>query len=352
MSIQAQLFQWVHKKFKLIWQREHLFLFKDKVSLLVVDRFTQPISFKHGVGLARKIGMDLCCQLKINNQLQCEYVGTTDGDALLPNNYFSSLNKLPAKYSAVCFDFQHIGNDNAITTSTLWYQASLKLYMAGLQFAGSQYAHHAIGSAIAINLQDYMAVRGFPKRAAGEDFYLLNKLRKLKPIFDNRLFDKQQADKQQAIIRIQARDSARVPFGTGPKVAAILDQFEALKGLETNSPFIGQFYDSRVFYCLKQLLASTHDSRWLNEIYNENSPISQALLTIGFSKFHQHCKKQALSTTQIAYQFFIWFDAFKQLKFIHYLTESFYPKKFYSMAKLNLLKQRLSSQTKTLAKTR
>ncbi len=58
----------------------------------------------------------------------------------------------------------------------------------------------------------YAGVRGYPKRSAGEDFYLLNKICKLAPI--KRLLE--------PTLTIQARPSSRVPFGTGPALQRIV----------------------------------------------------------------------------------------------------------------------------------
>ncbi len=81
--------------------------------------------------------------------------------------------------------------------------------MAGLRFAGSPYAFHTIGSALAIHATAYARVRGFPKRLAAEDFYLLNKLAKVGTI---RSLDGEP-------IRLSARTSNRTPFGTGHALA-------------------------------------------------------------------------------------------------------------------------------------
>ena len=88
----------------------------------------------------------------------------------------------------------------------------MSYYVAGLAMAGSRYAHHSLGSTIAVHAKTYAAVRGYPKRSAGEDFYLLNKICKLAPV--ERLAG--------PALSIEARISARVPFGTGPALRRLL----------------------------------------------------------------------------------------------------------------------------------
>ena len=51
-----------------------------------------------------------------------------------------------------------------------------------MKYARSPYAFHTIGSTMAVSANHYAKVRGFPKREAGEDFYLLNKLAKVKTL--------------------------------------------------------------------------------------------------------------------------------------------------------------------------
>ena len=58
----------------------------------------------------------------------------------------------------------------------------------------------------------YAAVRGFPKRSAAEDFYLLNKIRKVGLVHSLNAQP----------IQLTMRASKRVPFGTGPAVEKIM----------------------------------------------------------------------------------------------------------------------------------
>ena len=101
--------------------------------------------------------------------------------------------------------------------ATRLYEYSLRYYVAGLSFAHSPYAFHTIGSTIAVNAAHYAKVRGFPRRQAGEDFYLLNKLAKVGAIMQLG------AETDCEPIDIAARLSDRVPFGTGAAVGKIME---------------------------------------------------------------------------------------------------------------------------------
>ena len=52
-------------------------------------------------------------------------------------------------------------------------------YEKSVSESGSIYGFTALGSTMVIGASTYAAVRGFPKKNAGEDFYMLNKIRKL-----------------------------------------------------------------------------------------------------------------------------------------------------------------------------
>src|SRR5260370_15593309 len=92
------------------------------------------------------------------------------------------------------------------------YELFLRSYVLGLADAGSPYAFHTLGSTVAVHTLAYAKVRGFPRRAAGEDFYLLNKLAKVGSI----------AQLDGAPLIIRGRRSHRLPFGTGAALNHIL----------------------------------------------------------------------------------------------------------------------------------
>ena len=174
-------------------------------ALLLVDRATRgrELPPRHGVGLARKIAADIALALWSRGDIASPWIHCTDADVLLPPDYFEAASAAVAGDSdaALLYPFRHVG----ATPQALAYEISLRYYVAGLRFAGSPYAFHTIGSTLAVHALAYARVRGFPKRLAGEDFYLLNKLAKVGTM---RALDGEP-------IRLSARTSQRTPFGTG-----------------------------------------------------------------------------------------------------------------------------------------
>jgi len=183
-------------------------------ALLLVDRATagHELPPRQGVGLARKIAADIALGLWRRGDVASAWIHCTDADVVLPGDYFEaapdddalaprSARSMNAPIAALLYPFRHLDP----TPDALEYEVSLRYYVAGLRFAGSPYAFHTIGSTFAVHAIAYARVRGFPKRLAAEDFYLLNKLAKVGAIHSL----------DGAPIQLSARTSQRTPFGTG-----------------------------------------------------------------------------------------------------------------------------------------
>ena len=229
---------------RLLWRRDNLSLLESQHcgAWLLVDRFTQnQIPPKQGVGLARKIGCDLAVKLKQQGFIASNWIHCTDADAHLPDNYFD----IPGQGSAAVFNFTHFQAphtyDPAVEEATQCYERAIKYYVAGLRWAGSPYAFNTVGSALAVEHQAYCQVRGFPKKAGGEDFYLLNKLAKLGPVIEAK----------HITVRLEPRLSQRTPFGTGQSVAQILTD------KDRPAPTL-VYYHPQTF---------THLKAWLNQAF-------------------------------------------------------------------------------------
>ena len=278
-------------------------------SLLIVDRYILPIPAEQGVGLARKIGADLAIKLAVKGNILSSWVHSTDADAHLPNHYLSahsSDNSALKNAAATCCNFFHFSENTTIHQANQRYENALRYYVAGLTYAKSPYAYFTIGSILSFDMLAYCQARGFPKRSAGEDFYLLNKLAKLGRVtyLDN------------VVIKLDARPSQRVPFGTGPAVQHIM-QLES-QGLDY------AYYHPEIFTELKTVLKAfeslwknkQHPQAWLAEL----SQISQQALThVGLLSFIT--KQSTAKQEQFEKQLIVWFDSFKTLKFIHALRD-------------------------------
>lgn len=191
----------------------------DAADLLLLDHASpgRELEARQGVGRARRIGLDLALRLWRVGSLRSDWLHTTDADATLPAEHL----RMPGDAEARVASFWHDTGDDPVGRATALYEIWLRYYVVGLWRAESPWAHHSIGSCISVRAEAYAAVRGVPEREAGEDFHLLAKLAKVGRI----------AKGSAAAVRIRARPSGRVPFGTGPAVARLMEG-EALRLLD------------------------------------------------------------------------------------------------------------------------
>lgn len=312
----------------IIWHNNanHLIQWDNGNNLLLVDCFEHGrlIPSDQGVGLARKIAADIAVQLFQQGVIKNNWIFSSDADVSLPEDYFcldGSENKTAA---AATIPFSHISNTDPsigsekrqeIFLATQAYEKSLHYYFNGLQWAGSDYAFYTIGSALAFRAEAYCQVRGFPCRSAAEDFYLLNKLAKVGAVIVAPC----------DTIKIEARLSSRVPFGTGPAVKSLLENPQALTPQSSSTPdYDFEYYDPRCFVSLKATLEQMVQGPCQFDALSETN--QNALTSLGWAKLKAHCDKQGLAEPnnieQWKKQWHTWFDGFKTLKFVHYMRDT------------------------------
>ena len=350
--------------------------FDDRPDALVLVRndsvcqATKAISRQQGVGLARKLAADCLLELIVSGAVSEPWLFSTDADARLPTGYFDSINNLPAGVVALSLPFEHrwhgCMSDNSdrgsvkqgphgIHTAQKYYDLRLHLYRVGIELINPAYAWTALGSALIISAAAYAQVRGFPKRAAGEDFYLLNKLAKVGAIRTDateRLGRKVETGGGRdpsgvssngspgspcnplPVISLHSRFSDRVPFGTGPAV-------ESLAALPDPQHQYG-FYHPELFLSLAHwrqgvcqwLAAETPEislSEHLQQHGAEDGAVEPGLVSATLEKslpvadFIDKLTRQRVNAQQRLRQFDEWLDAFRLLKAVHAL-ETLFPR--------------------------
>ena len=291
--------------------------------ILVVDRASPDhlLPDDQGVGLARKLGADLCLRLHATGRLRSPFIHSTDADVELPPDYFArpALAQSP-RPAALLYPFVHRPEDDAALAQAIaLYEVSLRYYVLGLAYARSPYAYHSIGSTLAVNAASYEIVRGFPRRMAGEDFYLLSKLAKVGSI----------ARLSGAPIVLRGRPSDRVPFGTGPAVRRIAEA-----GADRFT-----LYDPSLFDYLQAWLATLSAIAFgtindLEALVRESCAsrglkpdrLMAAVEGLGAPDAVVRAASESKDTESLARRLATWFDAFRTLKLLHALQEHNYPK--------------------------
>ena len=274
----------------------------DGSNLLLVDLCDEHRPTKRqGVGRARKAGTDIAHALALHGQLDSPWVHVTDADVVLPADY---LDVEPESKDVSCAIYPFTHAERALA-----YELRLRLYVLGLSAAGSPWAFHTLGSILKINLTHYAKVHGFPKRAAGEDFYLLNKLAK-SGFIENLVSEP---------VLISGRASSRVPFGTGPAISASTqrnplerrayhpDIFPLMKPWLTH---LGMLWEARENLAAHGLIS------WLSE-HGVAPVMLNALGALDADEIFRRSSAQCRRPAQLIRTLHTWFDAFKTMRTIH-----------------------------------
>jgi hypothetical protein len=272
--------------------------------LLIIDRFSRGYSIdrKRGVGLARRIGMDIAASLINQGVISGNWLFTTDADAELPENYFDVDTK--DTDAALIYPFKHFAEPGLELPMQL-YEISMLYYAAGLRWANSPYAYPTIGSTISCSPGRYASVRGFPRRNTGEDFYLLNKLRKTGEV---------RLNGGEPIV-IAGRFSDRVPIGTGQAIKAIH---------ELDSPSADfTFEHPGCFAHLKRFLdwLDTISARQPEHLTTGDPDTDDYVQQIGLMHHYQHKRRQSPTPRVMRKHLDDWFDGLKTRQFIHHFRD-------------------------------
>lgn len=276
----------------------------------LVEALDMPV--KHaGVGLARKIGMDEALR-RFQSINRDGTIVCLDADCRVSENYLTSIEKefvqSDAGLGEVRFEHQfELEADENLKVGIINYELFLHYYVEGLKKSGFPYAIQTIGSCMLVKASIYAKHGGMNKRKAGEDFYFLHK------IIPHEGF----IEVNGASVYPSCRTSDRVPFGTGKAQQDWLDQ-------ETKAYLT---YDPKVFDALESLFNSV-ESLFLDEIKKVIDQLPE--IPRDFINHHDFIDKIDLiksnckNLEQFQKQFFIWFDGFLCMKFVHFVRDNYY----------------------------
>ncbi len=265
---------------------------------LVVVTATLPDD--QGVGLARKIGVDLALRLWTTGSVKAPWIHCTDADAVVPADYFEQAVGLEG--AALVYPFRHV-SEPSLREAIAVYEIWLRYHVLGLRYAESPYAFHSIGSTVAVAPGAYAQVRGFPRKQAAEDFYLLNKLSKCGPIVATR----------GAPITLEGRVSDRVPFGTGRAMGTA-----STAGVDR----MPQFAPPQAYAHLRQLTRECERALAGDGVTALPDHLATAADSIGLTRgiAQAHGGSADLGTRRR--RFHEWLDGIRILKLLHYWRDA------------------------------
>ncbi len=269
-----------------------------------------------GVGLARKLGLDRALSLFDYRSSARKLLFNLDADTWVEPCYLSAVRHFikDQKCHAAVVSFSHRPEQDPVLAAAICcYEIFLRYYVLGLRFAGSPYAFHTIGSTMVCTPESYVAVRGMNRRDAAEDFYFLDKLAKWSPV----------ARIHTTTVYPSGRPSHRVPFGTGRRMIRFLEgrQNEYL------------LYDPEVFRILKHWLETMaggvrQETQVILTVAARIHPLLRSFLELNrFQEVWPRIQRNHREPDALAKQFHVWFDGFKTMKLIHYLTEKGFPQR-------------------------
>jgi hypothetical protein len=288
-----------------------------KLKLGYIDASSRGNEIPHnsgGVGMARKIGMDMALRLLKKSSAPRNLILSLDADTLVQNNYLSAIKKyFTQKVKAAIVAYEHqIPLNYEEQAAICCYEIFLRYFVLGLKYAKSPWAFHSIGSTIVTSTEAYLEVRGMNKREAGEDFYFLSKLAKSSKI----------GYIKETCVYPSARPSARVPFGTGKRIQRFLSG-------EGKEEYL--LYDPRIFVILAdwlQLMKNqfiSGDDEILIKTERIHPMLKSFLIDCDFAAVWSKICRNAKDEKTLTRQFNDWFDGFKTLKLINYFTKKVYP---------------------------
>jgi hypothetical protein len=212
-----------------------------------------------GVGQARKVIMDAIS----NSAKPDDIIVSLDADTTFEDDYLNSIAAVFERFpTAVALSnpyYHNLTGDETLDRAMLRYEIYMRHYALNIWRVGSPYSFTALGSAIALPVSSYRKIGGMTAKKSGEDFYLLQKLRKAGWI----------ANFNHRKVYPATRYSDRVFFGTGPAL------IKGSAGLWDSYPIydyrlfdqVAQTY--KLFPALLEKKMETPMSDFLNDLFGE-----------------------------------------------------------------------------------
>lgn len=283
----------------------------DNLKFIPIEAFNLPHK-KAGVGMARKIGMDLGVnRLKQAGTFKEGILVCLDGDCTVQENYVSEIEKyLTVNNANGCSIYFEHPLDGENSSGIIDYELFLRYYTDVLRWCGFPYAFQTVGSSMAVSATAYEKQGGMNTRKAGEDFYFLNKIIQLDRF----------GDLTTTTVFPSPRKSERVPFGTGREMM----EWESKKQLLAYHPSL--FIELRkIFKVIDALRDCENPTRLLAD-----SEIHPAFISyLEYEQFNDAVLEARFHTSTLSAfrkRFLVWMNAFRIMKLLNELSISNFPK--------------------------
>ncbi|HUX54494.1 MAG TPA: hypothetical protein VMV56_08785 [Williamwhitmania sp.] len=271
-----------------------------------------------GVGYARKIGMDQAAYLFLEGGKLSGIIDCFDADALCDHNYLKEIALYSKKYpdlQAASIYYEHpINGDTyapALYEGIANYELHLRYYVWALRMIQYPYAYHTVGSSMLCRASAYVRFGGMNRRKAGEDFYFLQKIIPhggYYEITNTRVIP-------------SPRVSERVPFGTG---RAMLKMSEA-NSTQFETYSLDSFEILGILFGLVEQLYQEKEIAQLEKLLHP--ALQEYLRSIGWVDAVEEVRANSSKLENFVKRFYLWFNAFRVLKFLNFAHEGWFEKK-------------------------
>ena len=185
-----------------------------------------------GVGLARKIGMDLSLPHLSSPE---SLIFCTDADTIVSKDYIEKVLTYfdTNRVQAAVVGFRHLeSNDKKQEEAIRQYEIYLLTTAEKMREIGSPNGYVAMGSTMVCTVEAYCAVGGMPRKKATEDFYFLQELAKFCGV----------QTIPEILVQPSSRLISRVYLGTGFRMKQVQD------GMDVNT----LYYSDKSFHLLSK----------------------------------------------------------------------------------------------------
>ncbi|MEE4213529.1 MAG: glycosyltransferase family 2 protein [Bacteroidales bacterium] len=290
-----------------------------------------------GVGMARKTGMDEALRRFSLLDNMSGIIVSLDADCLVSENYFRELYNelyLQKRRNACSLFFEHPLEGEMppeIYDAIAQYELHLRYYVQALKFAGFPWVFHTVGSALAVRAEAYARSGGMSKKQGAEDFYFIQKL----------IPAGGYCSLNTATVYPSPRVSERVPFGTGPVMARLINDHDDYLTYDiAGFIYLKELFDRvLIFYntgvekygeLYGSLHASMRDFLDMNDWKNKLSEI----------------RSNTSSGESFRKRFFNWFNMFRVVKYLNFLHSAAYTEKIPVSRAAALLLEKIAPQNR------
>jgi len=283
-----------------------------------------------GAGLARKTGMDEALRRYDKIEKPEGVIVSLDADCIVEKNYLTSIcdelflkkhrNGCSIKFGHPLSGTEFPGNVYKYITL---YELHMRYFYQAVKFSGFPDVFHTIGSAIAFRASAYLKAGGMNRNKAGEDFYFIQKLVPQGGYFEL----------NSTTVHPSPRSSARVPFGTGPVIARLLDG--QTNTLLTYNP--DAFSELKLFFSGIEKLFNTNEDGII-DYYNSLPPGVKSFTGLGewIAKISE-IKGNTSGEDSFKKRFFGWFNMFRIVRYLNHVHLFMFEKKPVTDAARNLI---------------